>query len=242
MRSLLLFTFCCLCCSCLAEITPITVQNQQGVSLNVVITEITEQSISFRRASDRKLFTVPIDSLDANSQQHAREHWDAYSNTPTESVDTDLEPGSTLTLEFPDLPPMANGLVSKCEIRLPNNYSASSEFPLLVWFSGGKGSHQTNSANGIVDFERFIVAAIPYPNGDLPRLAVNDRSIDRFWDYQKPILEAVIEKKSPTLTQRSALPLATVAAHTWSARHSTANGKGFATTSPHSSFTKVAHQ
>lgn len=102
-------------------------------------------------------------------------------------------PGEIITLEFRNLPPMANGQASQCEIRIPENYTPDKDFPLFVWFNHQRGSHRVSRAYGMVDPEQFIVVALPYPKGELPRLAVDGKTIDFFWDYLEPMLKAVKE-------------------------------------------------
>jgi hypothetical protein len=98
-----------------------------------------------------------------------------------------------MLLDFPELGPMAKGLPAQCEVSIPKNYSPSRPVPLFVWYGGGAGSHLTQGARGMVDFDQFVVVALPYPGGALPRLAVDGNTIDAFWDYQKPMLDRVIK-------------------------------------------------
>jgi hypothetical protein len=107
------------------------------------------------------------------------------------SKEGELVAGTVVRLSFPELGEMQDGLLSCCEVRIPENYSTNVPVPLLVWFSGGKGSHQIQRVPEIVDFSRFVVVALPYPDGDKPRLAITDDTIDRFWDYQSNMLHCV---------------------------------------------------
>ena len=103
-----------------------------------------------------------------------------------------LEPGATVTLTFPELGPMHDKLPAACEVSVPSDYDPARPAPLLVWFSGGKGSQSVAGARGLVDFDRFLVVALPYPDGVLPRLAAKDGArIDRHWDYQRVMLERI---------------------------------------------------
>ncbi len=111
-----------------------------------------------------------------------------------------LKPGEVITLDFPDLPAMAGNQSSKCEVRIPDSYNPQNTYPLFVWFAGGKGSYKVGGANELVDFERFIVVALPYPGGRLPRLAVNDGTIDAHWEYLAPMLEEV-KKRVPNISE-----------------------------------------
>jgi hypothetical protein len=102
-----------------------------------------------------------------------------------------LLPGQTITLDFPELGNMANDEPARCEVRIPENYTDSKRFPIFVWFSGGHGNCDVNSASALVDFDQFIVVAVPYPDGRLPRLGVRDGGIEDFWAFQFPMLERV---------------------------------------------------
>lgn len=103
----------------------------------------------------------------------------------------ELKPGETLTLHFPELGNMAGEKPAQCEVWIPDSYTASESFPLFVWFGGGGGNHKVQAAGGMVDFDRFIVVALPYPDGRLPRLGVRDGGIEDFWAFQYPMLERI---------------------------------------------------
>ncbi|AHF91139.1 hypothetical protein OpiT1DRAFT_02478 [Opitutaceae bacterium TAV1] len=105
-------------------------------------------------------------------------------------------PGTTLTLEFPDLPPMHDGLPAACEVNVPGNHDPSAPdrpLPLFVWFGGGKGSHKVDGARGLVDFDRWAVVALPYPGGVTPRSLARDMEIDGHWRYARRMLARVRE-------------------------------------------------
>lgn len=105
------------------------------------------------------------------------------------------EPGSPLSLLFPELAPMHDDLPAACGVSVPSSYDPARPVPLLVWFGGGKGSHDTGGARGLVDFDRFLVVSLPYPGGKLPRLAAKDGSaeIDAHWAYQRVMLRRIQE-------------------------------------------------
>ena len=103
----------------------------------------------------------------------------------------ELLPGSVITLDFPELGNMANEESARCEVRIPDHYTELGSFPILVWFGGGRGSFKVEAASQIVDFDQFIVVALPYPDGRLPRLGVRDGGIEDFWAFQFPMLERV---------------------------------------------------
>lgn len=103
-----------------------------------------------------------------------------------------LVPGEVVTLAFPELGEMQDKLPAACEVSVPKNYDPAKPVPLLVWFGGGKGSHSVGGARGVVDFDKFVVVALPYPKGRLPRLAAQeDGTIDAHWAFQRTMLERV---------------------------------------------------
>lgn len=103
----------------------------------------------------------------------------------------ELVPGEVITLDFAELGNMANEAPARCEVRIPENYTESGRFPIFVWFSGGAGSFRVQAARDMVDFDKFIVVALPYPDGRLPRLGVRDGGIEDFWEFQYPMLQRV---------------------------------------------------
>ena len=100
--------------------------------------------------------------------------------------------GEVMTLAFPELGMMHDQLPAGCEVSIPKTYDREKDVPLLVWFGGGKGSQAVEGARGLVDFDRFIVVALPYPQGKFPRLTAKDvGAVDAHWAFQRPMLERV---------------------------------------------------
>ena len=128
------------------------------------------------------------DFVDAN-----RQAMQAKAAGLPEHLDTRIEAGKNIILEFPDLPKMNGGQTAACEVHIPKNFDYPRPVPLFVWFGGGPGSHRVSGANGLVNFDDFVVVALPYPNGKLPRVAVVDGDIGKHWDFERPMLEKVIE-------------------------------------------------
>ena len=73
-----------------------------------------------------------------------------------------LRPGSTFTIEFPELGQAHHGGVMRAEVFLPEDYSPDRTFPLLVWFGGGAGGHRSGAAVRMVGRQGFICAGLPY--------------------------------------------------------------------------------
>ena len=109
--------------------------------------------------------------------------------------------GSVLTMNFPGLSPMQGGLPASCEVSVPKTFDPARPAPLLVWFGGGRGSHRVAGARDAVDFDRFVVVALPYPEGRGPRVAAEELRVHEHWDYHRAML-ARIEERLPNLDPR----------------------------------------
>lgn len=107
------------------------------------------------------------------------------------AADPAIVPGTIITLDFPELGVMHEKLPAACEVGIPAGYDPANPVPLFVWLGGGSGSHLIKHAAGMVDFDRFVVVALPYPNGYFPRLAAKDGKIDDYWEFHRVMLERV---------------------------------------------------
>jgi hypothetical protein len=168
--------------------------DRSGRKLEAIIVKYKETEVDVRRTSDSRSVTLSLDDLiDADHRYLKETYADVAGETPRQ---TDvLTPGQVITLDFPELGEMAKGKPAQCQLSVPKNYDSSRPVPLLVWFSGGSGSFEVKSAQGIVNFDDFLVVALPYPKGQLPRLAVDagGDAINTFWEFQRAMLERVIE-------------------------------------------------
>lgn len=144
----------------------------------------------------------------------------APSAAPRFCSDVALSPGCSFSVLFPELGKMHDQLPAACGVSIPKTYDPARPVPLLVWFGGGKGSHDTGGARDIVDFDRFVVVALPYPEGKLPRLAAKEggETIDAHWAYQRVMMER-IRKMVPNID-----PTLRLAAGTSSGGHHIAYG------------------
>lgn len=114
------------------------------------------------------------------------------SGTRIEASDDTLRliPGKTLRLTIPQF--LAEDTQKRvCEVRIPESYSEEKKIPLLVWFAPGRGSNRIQSIPPIVDRSKYLLAALPYPDNKLPRLAIESGTIDHFWEYEQPMLEYI---------------------------------------------------
>lgn len=152
------------------------------------------------------LFLVALSSLVAASENPI-----ADAPAPT--------PGAKFAVRFPELGPMHDARPAACGVSVPKTYDPARPFPLFVWFGGGKGTHDPAGTRDLVDFDRFLVVALPYPDGRLPRLAAKDeKTIDAHWAYQRVMLER-IQKIFPNID-----PALRVVAGTSSGGHHIAYG------------------
>lgn len=188
--------------ACLAAEPLQALHDRQGNVMMASLVAFDGKTVTIQR-EDGQPFNVPIELFSDDDQEIVREQFSKEKSqespagaqaTASGSDAQALAAGSVITLDFPELLPMADGKPAQCEILLPTDYAPDKTFPLLVWFSGGKGSSNVARAKNLVDPSQFIVVALPYPEGRLPRLAVQDGQIDEFWKYLKPMLEKVREK------------------------------------------------
>lgn len=181
------------------------------------------------RRTDGRVFSFEKDLLSKADQEFVdaqRQALQAKAAGLPGHLDARVIAGQNFILEFPDLPKMNGGAPAACEVHIPKNFNYPRPVPLLVWFSGGTGSHRVAGANGVVNFDDFVVIALPYPNGKLPRIAVQEGDIDKHWEFQRPMLKKVIEL-IPNIDRR-----ARIAAGTSSGAHNIGSGldkrwKGF---------------
>jgi hypothetical protein len=165
-----------------------------GRKLEAIIVKFNETEVDVQRVSDRRSFTLALEDLSEADQRYLKETYSDVAGETPRPADV-LTPGQILTLDFPELGEMAKGKPAQCQLSVPKNYDPMRPVPLLVWFSEGSGSSAAKGAQGLVDYDQFLVLALPYPDGRLPRLAVNagEDEINAFWDFQRPMLQRVIE-------------------------------------------------
>ncbi|WP_308986693.1 hypothetical protein [Thalassobacterium sedimentorum] len=168
--------------------------DRSGRQLEAIIVKFNETEVDVQRVSDRRSFTLALEDLCDADQRYLKKNYSSVATDEPGQGDV-LIPGEVITLDFPELGSMAKGKSAQCQLSVPKHYNPLRPTPLLVWFSGGSGSHVVQSAQGLVDFDEFLVLTLPYPDGRLPRLAVNagEDEINAFWDFQKPMLDRVIE-------------------------------------------------
>lgn len=171
-----------------------TFTDRSGRTLDAVILKYDGSAVEVRRLSDGRRFEMAVNTLSDQDQRYLEDTYAAM-HAVGAAAPAQLIPGENVLLEFPELGNMAQGQSAQCELSIPKNYDPVRSVPLFVWFSGGKGSHRVAGAKGLVDFDQFLVLSLPYPEGRLPRLAIEagGGEINTFWEFQRPMLERVVE-------------------------------------------------
>ena len=106
-----------------------------------------------------------------------------------EGESVEFKAGKTIQFEIKN---PYNETTSICELRVPTNYSKNKETPIFVWFNHGGGSYNVKNVPEFVDFDEYFVLALPYLDNQLPRIAIKEGHIDELWEYDRPMLEYVI--------------------------------------------------
>src|SRR5689334_1111862 len=73
----------------------------------------------------------------------------------------ELVPGSTFTLQFPQLQHDRRDQPSFCEVKLPANYSPDKSYPLVVWLEGGDGGNKPQTP--FLPEGDFVTVGLPFP-------------------------------------------------------------------------------
>ncbi len=165
----------------------------QGRTIQAELLKVDGDMISIKREDGiefhfKKSLLSPEDNVYIEAFAAAQAEASLY-----KGLDTRIRPNNTFTLHFPELPPMADNREAQCEVHIPKNYTSDKPVPIFVWFNGGKGDYRVDGAKGLVDFDQFVVVALPYPNGKFPRIAVDEGDIDAHWKFQKPMLDKIRE-------------------------------------------------
>jgi hypothetical protein len=93
----------------------------------------------------------------------------AVTRTTAAEPASELTPGSTFTVTFPELPPTFYAVVQKKDVRaqmtvfLPVNYDPGGKFPLLIFLGGGDGGVGGNPgvARSLCQGKDFICVSMP---------------------------------------------------------------------------------
>jgi polyhydroxybutyrate depolymerase len=100
----------------------------------------------------------------------SQELWDFFASHPKAATTVSSPtPGSTFTVQFPELPPTFYDLAQKKDVKpqmtvfLPTNYDPARKHPLLVFLGGGDGGTGSNPsvARELSAEEDFICVGVP---------------------------------------------------------------------------------
>lgn len=79
-----------------------------------------------------------------------------------QSSTSELKPGSTFFVDFPQLGPTWAKQPSRMGVYIPTDYTAGRRYPLLVWFGGGYGGDDPGAGKAITAGSGFICVGLPY--------------------------------------------------------------------------------
>jgi len=113
------------------------------------------------------VFTLAPTVFSAEDQKFIRD-WDLTERGLPLELDERITPGNTFRLELPDLPRTKQGQPAGAEIHIPKSFSYPAPVPLAAWIAGGGGGDKVAPAKELVDFDRYVVIALPFPDGSEP--------------------------------------------------------------------------
>lgn len=110
-----------------------------------------------------------------------------------------LEPGTSFTIVFPELPPTLYAMTTKEKVKpsmtvaLPKNYDPHRKHPLLVFLSGGNGggARQANVARALSEDQEFVCVALPLFRAKLdppPEIGLRPDDFPFMWTQFKTML------------------------------------------------------
>ena len=168
-----------------------TFTDTQGRSMEATVLNCDEQNVTIQRA-DGQEFTFPVTRL----CEADRAYLQTYMQKKMEeaiAADERLRPGNSFFVLMPELAGVNGGHVPQFGVRIPEAYDAAKPTPLLVWFADGRGSSWTDLPAELVNQERFLIVALPYPRNRLPEVAVEEGDIEQFLELHTAMLKRVAE-------------------------------------------------
>lgn len=126
-----------------------------------------------------------------------------------------LAPGSTFTIQFPELPPTFADLLDHTGIKpqmtvfLPQNYDPNRKHPLLIFLNGGNGGNGGNPsvARALSEERDFVCVGVPLfkeqvapptPGNSLERILMRNPDCKFAWPLYKTML-AKLEELVPNI-------------------------------------------
>jgi len=200
------FAGCLLLISSIAageEDRTLSLKTREGGTITATLLHISTDKVELR--TDGETRTYPLDSFDP-SELPLFHDFAEYQNHPFDinhlaDPDPSIQPGKTVEIAMPGLEPDANGNPAGYTLHVPEHYHPWKPVPVLVWFSGWRGSRDLQQALPLVDPSEFLVVCMPYPESEpRPVLAVTSgRGSTRLWAYHQPMLED-LRKRVPNLS------------------------------------------
>lgn len=116
-----------------------------------------------------------------------------------------LNPGSTFTITFPEMPPTFYDVYSKKDVKaqmtvfLPRNYDAGRKHPLLVFLNGGDGGIGSNPgvARALSEEKDFVCVSAPLFKVIDPKAVrgyvMHDPDASYMWPFFRTMLSKLVE-------------------------------------------------
>ncbi len=180
--------------------------NKQGREIDAEIISVASPEVKIKRA-DGKVFTMLIDTFTDEDQAFIRT-WKLAGSPPEGAppappTNSDLKPGETLKLDFPDLAPDRKGEPATCSVKLPGAYDPAKRYPLVVWLAGGDGGNQPGG--GFVPEGDFVTAGLPFPkDANNPAQSNMVGEFDLIWEYHRAMLDE-IHRHVPNIERSSSV-------------------------------------
>lgn len=165
----------------------------KGRKIQAEIVSVKGEEVTIRR-DDGKDYTLAINVFSPADQAVIRA-WKPGATMPEAAppVDTEVKPGATLTLEFPELPKDRKDQTAACTLRIPADYDPAKPCGLVVWLGGSDGGNQPNGS--FVPEGPFVLAGLPYPMGaNNPGQATMVGEYDKVWEFQRAMLDRIHQK------------------------------------------------
>lgn len=185
-------------------LTARTFTDAKGRAMEAEVVSVNGVNVTIKRA-DGRTFSVPADTFSQADQVYIKAWKPGASAVPTEPVKVaeDVKPGSTLVLEFPDLPKDRRDQPTSCTVRLPQGYDGVKKFPLVIWMSGGDGGNTPSSA--FLPDGDFVTAGLPFLKGaNNPNQASMVGDFDKLWDYHRTMINKIHER-IPNLDKKTSI-------------------------------------
>ncbi len=103
-------------------------KNQAGTVMEAGIKSVQGEKVTIMRSSDRREFTIAIDTLSAEDQEYVK----SWGKSPAEGTaektapaDEKIKPGARFSLDFPDLKADRHGNAARVGVQVPANFDSA---------------------------------------------------------------------------------------------------------------------